>query len=739
MASRACWQYGQETPRESVAVESRKMQGMKTKIALGLLLATMVATLQAKPDAAVTLQPGERQPFISGWIRHMLSTSQIHYSPRKLDDTLSSEIFDAYLKELDSDRVFFLASDIERFETYRTRLDDALSQGALEPPFEIFNVYVERVADRTAHARELLKGKFDFNTDEKYAYDRKDAPWAKTEAELDGLWDQRVKNDVLRLKLAGKDMDGIRDTLDRRYQNFEQRVREIDADDVFQTFINAYANAIEPHTAYMNARASENFNISMRLSLEGIGAVLQRDDETTVVRSIVPGGPAAISGKVKPGDRIVGVGQGRTGPVVDVIGWRIDDVVELIRGPKDTSVRLDVIPAEAGLDGPHEVVTLVRQKVKLEAQAAKKKVVELADGEGVRKIGIIELPTFYQDFEGRRRDEPDYRSASRDVAKLLAELKEEKVEGVLIDLRNNGGGSLTEATELTGLFIDTGPVVQVRDQAQRVEVHRDFASGTAWDGPLAVLVNRASASASEIFAAAIQDYGRGIVIGEQTFGKGTVQNLVDLDRFASREAPGLGQLRVTMAQFFRINGGSTQNKGVLPDVSFPVTLDASEYGESVFPNALPWTRIEPVKFHRVADFSPLLPLLQQRHDARVAKDQEFTWWSDDVAEYRRQRALGSISLNFDARKREREEAEAKRKARDEARAAMGLELAAAPLDDGLQADERAIDADEDDAAAERPDPLLREAAHVLVDAIGLLATDTKLAAQVYPERVGKTN
>ncbi|MCB1552895.1 MAG: carboxy terminal-processing peptidase [Xanthomonadales bacterium] len=712
---------------------------MKTKIALGLLLATMVATLQAKPDAAVTLQPGERQPFISGWIRHMLSTSQIHYSPRKLDDTLSSEIFDAYLKELDSDRVFFLASDIERFETYRTRLDDALSQGALEPPFEIFNVYVERVADRTAHARELLKGKFDFNTDEKYAYDRKDAPWAKTEAELDGLWDQRVKNDVLRLKLAGKDMDGIRDTLDRRYQNFEQRVREIDADDVFQTFINAYANAIEPHTAYMNARASENFNISMRLSLEGIGAVLQRDDETTVVRSIVPGGPAAISGKVKPGDRIVGVGQGRTGPVVDVIGWRIDDVVELIRGPKDTSVRLDVIPAEAGLDGPHEVVTLVRQKVKLEAQAAKKKVVELADGEGVRKIGIIELPTFYQDFEGRRRDEPDYRSASRDVAKLLAELKEEKVEGVLIDLRNNGGGSLTEATELTGLFIDTGPVVQVRDQAQRVEVHRDFASGTAWDGPLAVLVNRASASASEIFAAAIQDYGRGIVIGEQTFGKGTVQNLVDLDRFASREAPGLGQLRVTMAQFFRINGGSTQNKGVLPDVSFPVTLDASEYGESVFPNALPWTRIEPVKFHRVADFSPLLPLLQQRHDARVAKDQEFTWWSDDVAEYRRQRALGSISLNFDARKREREEAEAKRKARDEARAAMGLELAAAPLDDGLQADERAIDADEDDAAAERPDPLLREAAHVLVDAIDLLATDTKLAAQVYPERVGKTN
>ena len=717
------------------------MQSKQVRLGWFALIVLLVGVAHAKPEPAaeIALQPGERQPYISGWIRHLLSTSQIHYSPRKLDDALSAEIYDAYLEALDADKSFFLASDIKQFDGYRASLDDALAQGALKPPFDIFNVYLQRVAERTRFSRDLLKGEFDFSAKESYNYEREDAQWARDTSELDRLWSQRVKNDVLRLQLAGKQMPAIRETLDKRYANCEQRVREIKSEDVFQTFINAYASAIEPHTAYMNARASENFNISMRLSLEGIGAVLQRDDEITVVRSVVPGGPASMSGKIKPGDRIVGVGQGREGPIVDVIGWRIDDVVELIRGPKDSHVRLDVIPAAAGQDGAHELVTLVRQKVKLEAQAAKKKVVEFAEDGKTRRVGIIELPTFYQDFEGRRRDEPDYRSASRDVARLLDELRTEKVDGVLIDLRNNGGGSLTEAIELTGLFIDTGPVVQVRDQTQRVQVERDLATGTAWDGPLAVLVNRASASASEIFAAAIQDYGRGLVIGEQTFGKGTVQNLVDLDRFASREAPGLGQLRVTVAQFFRINGGSTQHKGVVPDVSFPMTLDATEYGESSYDNALPWTQIEAVKFNPVADYAPLIPLLQKRHEERAAQDQEYVWWSEDVAEYRRQREAGEISLNLEQRKRERSEAEAKRKQREALRESQGAEIAAAELDDGLQADERAIPTEDPDAEDGRPDPLLRAAAQVLVDAIELIAGDRELAAQVHPERAGKTN
>jgi carboxyl-terminal processing protease len=706
---------------------------------LGLLLVLPTWASATVDSGEIALKPGERQAYVAGWVRQFLSNSRFHYSPKPLDDALSQAIFDGYLDALDSERLFFLADDIQRFESLRTGFDDALQAGNLQPAFDIFNLYIQRVGERTAYAREQLKGEFDFTADEQYVYRRDEKPWESSRGALDTVWRQRVKNDYLRLLLAGKEPKAIVETLDKRYVTFEKRVREVTADDVFQTFLNAYAGAIEPHTAYMNARASENFTISMRLSLEGIGAVLQRDEEFTVVRSIVPGGPAALSGKLKVGDRIVAVGQGREGPMVDVVGWRIDDVVELIRGPKDSYVRLDIIPGAAGVDGPHELVTLARQKVKLEEQAAKKRLIEWQDGERARRVGVIELPTFYQDFEGRRRDEPDYRSASRDVARLLDQLKGEQVEGVIIDLRNNGGGSLTEAIELTGLFIDRGPVVQVRDQSRRVQVEQDFSGGTVWDGPLAVLVNRASASASEIFAAAIQDYGRGLIIGEPTFGKGTVQNLVDLDRFASKESPGLGQLRLTVAQFFRVNGGSTQHKGVLPDVAFPVTLDAEHYGESAFDNALPWTEIPPAAHSKLADFSPLLPVLGKRHGERAQQDPEFRWWAEDVAEYRRQRELGAVSLNLAARKQERAEAEAKRKQREDARKAAGLAVddeATAAVDDGLQADERDLTAEAAEAGAEdeRPDPLLREAAHVLVDAVDLLRRDAKLAAQVYPQR-----
>ena len=709
---------------------------MLKRALLPLLLATAFGVSAAPADVA--LSPTDKQSETAAWVAQLLSNSRFHYKPEPLDDVLSGKIFDGYMESLDADRAFFLKGDIDKFAGYRTSFDDALRDRRLQPAFDIFNVYVQRVAARTAHARKLLTQDFDFTVKESYDFDREDAPWAATPAELDDLWRKRVKNDVLRLKLAGKEMAAIRATLDKRYANFESRVREISSEDLFQSFMNAYASAIEPHTAYMNPRTTENFNIAMRLSLEGIGAVLQRDDEEyTVIRSIVPGGPADLSKKVKVGDRVVAVGQGKQGAMTDVIGWRIDDVVELIRGPKDSYVRLDILPAEAGSDGKHEIVTIARQKVKLEEQAAKQRVIDVPDGDITRRIGVIELPTFYQDFEGRRRDERDYRSATRDVQKLLAELKEQRVDGLVIDLRNNGGGSLTEAIELTGLFIDEGPVVQVKDSSKRVQVESDPTRGTSWDGPLAVLVNRSSASASEIFAAAIQDYGRGLIIGEPTFGKGTVQNLVDLDMFARGEEPGLGQLKLTVAQFFRIDGGSTQHKGVVPDIAFPVTLDAADFGESAYDNALPWTQIDKADFRSEANFSPLLPMLQREHAKRVAADQEFRWWSEDVAEYRKQRADKTISLNEAERRAERDQQEARRKLREEQRKAFGLAVRESELaqatDDGLQADEREITADTDSDADDRPDALIREAAHVLADSIDLLSADRSLAARVHPE------
>lgn len=711
---------------------------MFKRVGLLLLVALLPFAMAAQsgPSAGVGLAPTADQAGAARLVYGLFSDSRYHYKPRALDDALSAEIYKRYLDALDGERLFFLAEDIEKFDAWRTRLDDAIRTGNLQPVFDIFNLYVQRVGERVAHARALVEKDFDFSRDETWRYDRKDQPWAADRAELDELWRQYVKNDALRLKLAGRKDEEIRKTLDKRYANLESRIRQLKSEDVFQTFMNAYATAIEPHTGYMTPRTSENFNISMRLSLEGIGAVLQRQDEFVVIRSIVPGGPAAMSGKIKPGDRIVAVGQGRSGPMTDVVGWRVDDVVELIRGPKDSVVRIDVLPAEAGLDGKHEQVAIVRDKIKLEEQAAKRSILTIDTEEGQRRIGVITLPTFYQDFDARRRNDPDYTSATRDVARLLAELKAERVDGVVMDLRNNGGGSLNEAIELTGLFIDSGPVVQVREAGGRVSVESDRSGGVAWDGPLAVLTNRASASASEIFAAAIQDYGRGLIIGEQTFGKGTVQNLIDLDRWPRNETARFGQVRLTVAQFFRPAGGSTQHKGVLPDIQFPVTLDASEYGESSYDNALPWTKIAPAPHPRLGDFGPLLPLLAKRHEARVAEDPEFQWWREDVAEYRAQRARKEISLNIDVRRAERERIEARRKAREEARKALGIDapsLARSSSDDGLQADERDVAAD---AAAEReqerrPDALLRESAAILADAIDLLSRDRQLAGRVH--------
>ena len=710
---------------------------------LSLALAAPLALLaraDSAPLAGISAAPTADQSTTSKLVYGLLSDSRYAYRPRALDDALSEDIFKRYLEALDGGKQYFTAADIEKFGPYKTELDDAIRSGELAPAYDIFGVYKQRVGERIAYARALLKQDFDFSGDQRWEYDREKAPWAGNPQELDAVWKKSVMNDWLRLKLAGQKPDEIRKTLDKRYATYQRSVNELKSEDVFQTFLNGYSSAIDPHTDYFTPKTAENFNQSMSLSLEGIGAQLQRQDDLVVIREIIPGGPADMNGTLKAGDRIVAVGQGKSGPMTEVIGWRIDDVVAQIRGKKDTQVRLEFIPAASGIDGKHALVTITRQKIKLEEQAAKAETITLpaANGEPERRIGVVKLPAFYQDFEGRRKNPNDYTSATRDIAKLLVKFKAENVDGVVMDLRNNGGGSLDEAVELTGLFIDKGPVVQVRESGGRVTVNADTKSGVAWDGPLAVLTNRGSASASEIFAGAIQDYGRGLVIGETTFGKGTVQNMVDLDRWPANETPRFGQVKLTIAQFFRVAGGSTQHKGVVPDIAFPVSVDATEYGESTYDNALPWTRIAAVPHTQYGNFAPLLPKLETLHAERVAGDKEFQWWSQDVAEFRAEAAKKYVSLNEAERRAERDRQEAQRKQRQTERKELGLPLdplANDAADDGLGANERDIvkDAAREKLADKRPDPLLRESAAILGDAIDVLGHDRVLSAQVLPE------
>lgn len=718
-----------------------KLNRLATVTLIALVLAVPVGLMARSEGDALPGATSAEQATTSKLVYGLLSDSRYAYRPRPLDATMSAEIFDHYLEALDGAKLFFTAQDVARFEAYKPSMGENVRGGNLEPAYAIFAIYKQRVADRMTYARELLEQDiFDFTGDDRWEYDREDAPWAQDAATLDALWKQSVRNDWLRLKLAGKKPDEIRKTLDRRYLNLANNVAALKQEDAFQTFLNAYTSTVDPHTDYMSPRTAKLFTQSMSLSLEGIGAQLQKQDDVVVIRELIAGGPAALSGKFKAGDRIVAVGQGSSGPMEDVVGWRLDDVVEKIKGPKDTQVRLDVIPGEATLDSKPVRIVLNRARIKLEEQAAKSEIITIPAAQGgvEQRIGVIKLPAFYQDFEGRRSRDGEYTSATRDVARLLAELRADNVDGVVLDLRSNGGGSLNEAIELTGLFIDKGPVVQVRESGGRISVEADRTPGVAWDGPLAVLINRGSASASEIFAGAIQDYGRGLVIGETSFGKGTVQNIVPLDRWPASEGDRYGHVKLTIAQFFLPGGSSTQNRGIVPDLAFPVTVDASEFGESTYDNALEWRQIAAVPHQRYGDFTPLLPKLKALHDQRVAQDHEFRWWSEDVAEFRAEREKKYVSLNEAERRAERDRDEAKRTRRQEERRALGLALdplADASTDDGLQASERNVaeDAAREKAAEKRPDPLLHESAAILADAVRLLDQDRRLSAQVLPE------
>lgn len=714
-------------------------------ILLWILLALATATQASTPEPSPLLAPLQQHSQAANLSAKIFTRS--HYKAMPLDDAMSNKIFDSYLKALDPEKLFFLQADIDQFTNARTQLDDAIYNNKLDIPYAIFNQYKQRAIERLSYARELLKQRFDFNQKESYQYERSKETWPKSEDQIRDVWRKRVKNDWLLLKLAGKDDKAIRDRLDKRYEKTLAHINQNKSEDVFQLFMNAYAMSIDPHTNYLGPRAVENFNISMNLSLVGIGATLQLKDEYTTVRELVPGGPAALSGMLNAGDRIVGVGQGENSVPTEVIGWRIDDVVALIRGEKDSVVLLDVLPADAGLDGKHKLITLVRDKISLEQQAAKKSVIKLKNGGVTQQVGVITLPVFYQDFAARNSGEKDFKSATRDVSRLLEELKKDKVDSVLIDLRNNGGGSLYEAIDLTGLFIRKGPVVQQRNSAGDVKIESDNNAALAWDGPLAVLINRGSASASEIFAAAIQDYGRGLIIGEPSFGKGTVQTLVDLDRLAHNDKPVLGELKMTIAQFFRINGGTTQLRGVIPDISLPGAADMENFGESSFDNALPWMQIKAAKFKPEGDLSKLVPLLQIRHEARIAKNTDFQYLLEDIAEIRDQRNKNLVSLNETERRNERDRREVRLKSRKgssiadnkpgnkTSHADKAILKASRLQEDGLLANERDLGTElaAEKARKNAKDVLLDEAVHILGDEVELIQTDTKLAARVFPD------
>jgi len=692
---------------------------------LALTMAGQAASFDAAKLPGAELKPEQQQAQVAHLAASLIARH--HYQALLLDDAMSEKIFDRYLKSLDAERLFFVQTDIDQLAGSRTRLDDAIIDEDLDIFFFIFNFYAQRVAERIGYARDLLGKGFDFSQKESYQYEREREAWPKSDEAVRDLWRKRVKNDWLRLKLAGMDDKSIATTLDRRYDNFLKRIGRLRSEDVFQTLMNAYTMAIEPHTSYKGPRAAEESGILMKLSMVGIGTVLTEKDGYITVRELVPGGPSALSGRLKIGDRIIGVAQRESDAITDVQGWRMDDIVALIRGAADTAVLLNILPADAGADGKHQLISLTRKKIALEEQYARKTIVPVADGKATRRIGVISLPSFYHDFEARQNGDRNFRSAAQDVARLLGELKTEKVDSVLIDLRNNGGGSLTEAIELSGLFVGRGPVVQQRDATGEVTVERGARSGLAWGGPLGVLINRGSASASEIFAAAIQDYGRGLVIGETSYGKGTVQAVFNLDQVGKTGQPKLGQLIVTIAQFFRIDGGSTQLRGVKPDILLPGAFDNESFGESSLDSPLPWSQIKAANYSSTGKLKSLLPSLVMRHEARVTIDKDFGYLQEDIAEFRLQRAKNRVSLNEAERRMERAALEARLIARKASRQA-GNELdikekpAAELLDDGLQADERKL---ANELAAENAnktakDILLTEAVHILSDEVGLL-------------------
>jgi carboxyl-terminal processing protease len=662
-------------------------------------------------DTLRTIQPKNYFTLENQLVTTMLS--RYHFKDFSLDDSLSSLMFDKYLKTLDYSKVYFYKSDISSLEKERYSFDNYILAGDIQPFFDIFNLYEQRMLERMEYVDTILVKGFDFTQNDSAEINRDNSTWVSSHEEMNKLWEGRIKNDALSLSLTGKDEEEIKSNLKKRYDNFSRALYQYNSEDVFQLAMDAYTSSIDPHTNYFSPATSENFKIDMSLSLEGIGARLMSEDGYTKVVEVIPGGPAFKSKDIVVDDRIIAVAQGEDGEFVDVIGWRITDVVKLIRGPKETTVRLQILRAKDGVTAKPEEISLVREKVKLEDQAAKKKIVEVNNNGLAYKIGVITIPNFYTDFEGNSNGDNSGKSTVIDVRKLLEELKQEKVDGVVIDLRNNGGGALSEAIDVTGLFIDLGPVVQVKNADGIIEVGEDVDPSLVYNGPMAVLVNRFSASASEIFAAAIQDYGRGVIVGEQTYGKGTVQNLIDLNRVSRNSSNQFGQLKLTIAKYYRINGGSTQNLGVVPDITFPSYIDPQEFGESSEPSALPWDQINATNYKLFSNLNKILPELLSSSEKRRNADPEFQYLLEDIETYKHSRYQKYISLNEGTRNQKKEADDEKEFMREnERRQRKGLKL----LEKG-EVPEKTENED---------DIFLTETAMIVTDMINLSGELTKL-------------
>lgn len=698
---------------------------------IGLMTVTTIAVNASIPE----IKPGTPFTPLEPTREESITTQQVmsnllrgHYERKRLNDDLSSQVLDTLLDDLDSTHSYLLKSDVKDFEQFRKTLDEALSRGNMKPAFYLYNRFQQRVNERLAFLLSELNEnakKYTFDSDETLNLDREEQPWAKNSRELNDLWRKRLKNSILNLRLAGKEDDAIIELLTKRYQNQLNRVHQSKPVDAYQTFMNAVTRSFDPHTQYFSPRNSENFNINMSLKLQGIGAVLQTEDEHTKVVRLVPGGPASKADNLEPEDKIVGVGQDKDGDIVDVVGWRLDEVVDLIRGPKNSTVRLEIIQGNDSASGESKIIAITRDEVKLEEQSAQKEVIEVIDNGKTRRIGVIDIPTFYIDFQGRMENRPDYRSTTRDVRRLITELQSEEIDGLIIDLRSNGGGSLEEAINLTGLFIPTGPVVQVRGARGNVEVLQDRDPEVLYAGPMTVVVNRLSASASEIFAGAIQDYGRGLVIGGQTFGKGTVQSLRPLTE---------GQLKITQAKFYRVSGESTQHQGVIPDIMFPSLFDKEKIGESALTLALPWDTIQPAREMKNNPITSKLPQLRELHSVRIEDNPDFIFMREQKDLVTEMREKTEVSLNEKVRRSEREVNDERRLSlENKRRLAKGLPVLDSIDDEKDKADDKdakkekdsikdKVEGDEladaenaEDDEDKEPDAMLEEAGRILLD------------------------
>lgn len=658
-----------------------------------------------------------------------------HYEHQPFNDRLSSALFDNYIEQLDPARAYFTAQDIAEFEQYRFELDDGVRLGDLSPAFSIFNLYQSK---SSAYLEKLLVelnervGSLDFSREESIPLDSDNVQWSSDNTALNERNRQLLKSSVLSLKLADKTDDEIMTTLESRYSEQLNRLQQLNNEDVFQLYINAFAELYDPHTNYFSPRNSENFNINMRLSLEGIGAMLRREGEYVTVERLITAGPAEKQGDLQPNDKIVSVAQGAKGKNVDVIGWRLDEVVDLIRGEKGSTVILGVLSETSANSNLVKQINIVRNTVKLEEQSASKSVIEILHNEELRRLGVISIPTFYIDFEGSRRGDPNYKSTTRDVKKLIDELKKESVEGIIVDLRGNGGGSLQEVNQLTGLFVERGPVVQIRTSNGAVQRQANYPNPDYYQQPIAVLIDRLSASASEIFAAAIQDYQRGIVVGSHSFGKGTVQQFAELSH---------GSLKFTQAKFYRISGDSTQHRGVIPDVTLPSLYDGQEIGENTLAHALSWDTVPAVRYKQYNDFNSIEPLLIEKHKQRISNDPDYNYLVDKIQLNKKYQAIETLSLNENKRRDTiQQDKDARQLIENRYRLAKGLDPLPEPANDSgnetkdndalsfktTDADTLEVN-DTDDITGsrtlsdeqendERTDFLLTETAHILLDA-----------------------